>query len=80
MSDGWHDATKELPDAWVPVQVYIPSQKPFPTVREGFIMTDDNDIPYCWRIPALREKYWLFDKNFVVAWKPLSDPPKEGKE
>lgn len=76
--DGWVDANEKLPEAWVSVQVYIPSQKPLPTVREGFIMSADNDVPYCWCIPALREKYWLYDKNFVTAWKPFSDPPKEG--
>lgn len=78
--DSWVDANEKLPEAWMPVQVYIPSQKPLPTVHEGYLETADNDIPFCWRIPALREKYWLYDKNFVAAWKPFSDPPEEGKE
>ena len=75
MTGDWIDPNKRLPKAFESVQVFIPTQYPFPTVREGYIFEKD-DKPYAWYIPGLREKYPLED--FIVAWKPMSKPP-EGK-
>ena len=73
MSGDWIDPNKRLPEAFESVQVFIPTQFPFPTVREGYIFEKD-DKPYAWYIPGLREKYPLED--FIVAWKPMSNPPE----
>ena len=73
MSDGWNNPAEKMPDAFESVQVFIPTQFPFPTVREGYIFEKD-DKPYAWYVPALREKFPLED--FIVAWKPLSKPPE----
>lgn len=73
MSDGWNNPTEKMPDAFESVQVFIPTQFPFPTVREGYIFEKD-DKPYAWYVPALREKFPLED--FIVAWKPMSNPPE----
>ena len=73
MSGDWIDPNKRLPKAFESVQVFIPTQYPFPTVREGYIFEKD-DKPYAWYIPGLREKYPVYD--FIVAWKPFSNPPE----
>ena len=69
--DGWTKIVESLPRPWVSVQVYIPSQRPFPAVREGYLLADCNGIPTRWFVPALREE---FDINDVVAWKEFEDP------
>lgn len=73
MTGDWIDPNKRLPKAFESVQVFIPTQFPFPTVHEGYIFEKD-DKPYAWYIPSLREKYPLED--FIVAWKPFSNPPE----
>ena len=73
MSDGWNNPAEKMPDAYESVQVFIPTQFPFPTVREGYIFEKD-DKPYAWYVPGLREKFPLED--FIVAWKPMSSPPE----
>lgn len=74
MTDGWTLTAEHLPDAFESVQAFIPTQYPFPRVREGYIVDDENGEPLFWFIPGLREKYPVYD--FIVAWKPLSDPPE----
>ena len=74
MTGDWIDPNKRLPNAFESVQVFIPTQFPFPRVREGYIVDDDNGEPLFWFIPGLREKYPVYD--FIVAWKPFSNPPE----
>ena len=74
MTGDWIDPNKRLPKAFESVQVFIPTQFPFPRVREGYIVDDDNGEPLFWFIPGLREKYPVYD--FIVAWKPFSNPPE----
>lgn len=68
----WTSPRKSLPEPFVSVQVYIPSQAPFPTVHEGYVLADDNGIPYGWFIPALRDRCDLYDA--VEAWMPFVAP------
>lgn len=68
----WIPTKKSLPEPFVSVQVFIPSQAPFPIVREGYVIADDNGIPCGWFIPALREKLDLYD--VVDAWTPFVAP------
>jgi len=68
----WTSPRKSLPEPFVSVQVYIPSQAPFPTVHEGYVLADDNGIPYGWFIPALRDRCDLYDA--VEAWTPFVEP------
>jgi len=74
MSGGWIDTKEKLPEPFESVQVFIPTQFPFPTVREGYIVDDKDGEPKFWFIPGLREKYPVYD--FIVAWKPFSDSPE----
>lgn len=75
MSDGWNNPAEKIPDAFESVLVFIPTQFPFPTVREGYIVDDINGIPQFWFVPALKEKFDI--DGFIVAWTSLPDPPKE---
>lgn len=71
---GWFWAEKsDLPKSFVSALVYIPSEAPMPTVREGFVVDDDQKTPAAWYIPALRRAYYLSE---IAAWKPMPEPPK----
>jgi len=73
MTNGWIDPKESLPEPFESVQVYIPTQYPFPRVREGFIVPK-GDTPFAWYVPGLREKFPM--EEFIVAWKPFSKPPR----
>ena len=71
--DGWIETGGvEYPNPFVSVQVYLPTQTPFPTVREGYIV-DEDAIPRAWFVPSIQEEYGLEE---IAYWKPMSDPPK----
>jgi hypothetical protein len=71
--DGWKETCGVYyPDPFVSVQVYLPTQTPFPTVREGYIV-DEDGIPKAWFVPSIGEGYELEEITF---WKPMSEPPK----
>lgn len=67
-SDGWVRVEHILPQPFVSVQVYMPDEVPFQTVREGFLT--DNGV---WHAG-------LYDRKpgEVTHWKEMSKPPKEG--
>ena len=64
-----------LPQTLESVAVYIPTQAPFPTVREGYLIDDINGVPEAWYIPALRQHVFL-TSGIVVAWTPMPEPPE----
>ena len=74
MNGDWIDVKEKLPESFVGVQVFIPTQYPFPTVREGYVVDADDGKRLFWYIPGTREKYPMED--FIVAWKPFSNPPE----
>lgn len=82
--DGWKPKADEkpkwtftkdggIPAAWESVQVWIPSQDPFPVVREGYIVDDESGIPLYWFVPALRERFMI---DAIEAWIPMATPPR----
>ena len=71
--DGWTETGGvDYPKPFFSVQVYLPTQCPFPVVREGYTI-DEDGVPYAWFIPSLGEAY---DLEEITFWKPMSDPPK----
>lgn len=61
----WISVKDRLPDAFVSVLVYMPQERPLPTVHEGYIS---------------RDGVWfagMFQRNEdeVAAWMPLPEPP-----
>lgn len=71
---GWVSPKVLLPKSFVSVQVYIPAQAPFPTVREGYLVYDQFGKPPYWFVPALAESFDLYD---VCAWRPFVAPTAE---
>jgi hypothetical protein len=62
----WIPVTERLPEPFVSVLVQMPGEKPFPTVREGFIS---------------KEGIWhsaLYDRepDEVTHWQQMPQPPK----
>lgn len=63
----WIPVTERLPEKpWVSVLVHMPDEKPFPTVREGFISSDG-----IWH-SALYNR----EPDEVTHWMPMPTPPK----
>ena len=63
----WISVTERLPKEFVSVLVYMPEERPLPTVHEGFLA---------------REGVWYanhFDRDpmEITHWMPLPEPPKE---
>lgn len=63
----WISVEERLPKAFVSVLVYMPEERPLPTVHEGFLA---------------REGVWYanhFDRDpmEITHWMPLPEPPKE---
>lgn len=67
----WTSPHKSLPEPFVSVQVYIPSQAPFPTVREGYLIDDPILVEPRWYIPALDTSIKMDE---VEAWTPFVEP------
>lgn len=72
--EGWVKTSDCLPNPFESVQVYIPSQAPFPVVREGYVVDGGDGLPRYFFVPSLRETYDLYDG--VKAWKPMAEPPE----
>ena len=63
----WVSVEDRLPEPFVSVLVYMPEERPLPTVHEGFLA---------------REGMWYanhFDREpmEITHWMPLPEPPKE---
>ena len=63
----WIPVTERLPEPFVSVLVQMPGEKPFPTVREGYISTDGKWVG----------GYFKRKTDEVTHWMPLPEPPKE---
>ena len=64
----WISVEDRLPEPYVSVLVNMPGEKPFRTVREGFISNDG-----IWQSAMFRR-----EPGEVTHWKPMPQPPKEG--
>ena len=62
----WVSVNDRFPEPFVPVLVHMPGEKPFPTVREGFI--SNNGI---WQSAMFRR-----EPGEVTHWQPMPQPPK----
>lgn len=62
----WIPVTERLPEPFVSVLVQMPGERPFPTVREGFITKDG-----IWH-SALYNR----EPDEVTHWMPMPQPPK----
>lgn len=63
----WIPVTERLPEAFVSVLVQMPGEKPFPTVREGFI--SNNGV---WH-----SAHFDRESDEVTHWMPMPEPPEE---
>lgn len=64
----WISVKERLPEKFVSVLVYMPGEKPLPTVHEGYLMPDAR-----WY-----SNFFKRDEDEVTHWMPLPEPPKEG--
>ena len=62
----WISVNDRLPEPYVSVLVNMPGEKPFRTVREGFISNDG-----IWQSEMFRR-----EPGEVTHWQPLPQPPK----
>ncbi len=66
--DGWIPVKDGLPEEFVSVLVHIPGERPLPTVKEAYVVSD---MWYTW--------LGVFPLGDVSHWKPMPEPPKEEK-
>ena len=62
----WISVNDRLPEPYVSVLVNMPGEKPFPTVRRGFISNDG-----IWQSAMIRR-----EPGEVTHWQPMPQPPK----
>lgn len=62
----WISVDDRLPEPYVSVLVNMPGEKPFRTVREGFISNEG-----IWQSAMFRR-----EPGEVTHWQPLPQPPK----
>ena len=62
----WISVDDRLPEPYVTVLVNMPGEKPFRTVREGFISNDG-----IWQSAMFRR-----EPGEVTHWQPMPQPPK----
>ena len=62
----WISVNDRLPEPYVSVLVNMPGEKPFRTVREGFISNDG-----IWQSAMIRR-----EPGEVTHWQPIPQPPK----
>ena len=63
----WISVDDRLPEPFVSVLVHMPGEKPFPTVREGFISNDG-----IWQSAMFRR-----EPGEVTHWQPMPLAPEE---
>lgn len=63
----WIPVERELPVPFVSVLVYMPGERPCPTVHEGFLANDG-----AWYAVGFTR-----ERGEVVAWRPMPEPPKQ---
>ena len=64
----WIPVTERLPKPFISVLVYMPGERPLPTVHEGYVASDGNWYAH----------YFVRDTEEVTHWMPL--PSTEGIE
>ena len=62
----WIPVSEELPQEYVSVLVCIPSEAPFPMVKEAYLANG------LWST-----RMWIFNMKEVTHWMPMPEPPKE---
>ena len=62
----WISVNDRLPEPYVSVLVNMPGEKPFRTVREGFISNDG-----IWQSAMVRR-----EPGEVTHWQPIPQPPE----
>lgn len=55
-----------LPEEYVSVLVYIPTEAPLPTVKEAYLANN------CWST-----KSWIYRRSDIAYWMPMPPPPEE---
>lgn len=65
----WIPVTESLPQEFVSVLVYIPSESPLPMVKEAYLANG------LWST-----KTWIHSAKDVTHWMPLPEPPKEDEQ
>ena len=63
----WISVEERLPEPFVSVLVYMPEERPLPTVHEGYIARDGKWYAH----------FFSRDPGEVTRWMPLPEPPKE---
>lgn len=66
--NGWISVKDKLPKPFVSVLVQMPLEKPFPTVREGFLTSEGK-----WYAG-----YFTREPDEITHWMEMPEPPKEG--
>lgn len=66
----WIPVERELPHPFVSVLVYMPGERPCPTVHEGFLTNDGT-----WYAGSFTR-----EADEVVAWRPMPEPPEREAE
>ena len=64
----WIPTHKQLPEEYVSVLVYIPSESPLPQVKEAYLANR------CWVT-----KMWFYREHGITHWMPMPEGPKEDK-
>ena len=65
-ADEWIPVERELPTPFVSVLVYVPTDRPLPTVREGYMAADGTWV----------SSIHLDKSADVVAWRHMPEPPE----
>lgn len=66
----WHNVKRILPEPYVSVLVRMPGEKPFPTVREGFISADG-----IWEVAG-----FIRESGEVTHWADMPEFPGDVEE
>lgn len=64
----WIPVTERLPQNYISVLVYLPGERPLPTVHEAYIGGDGE-----WHSSVV----YGVENEDVTHWMPLPEPPKE---
>ena len=64
---GWIPTSLGMPEEFVSVLVYIPSEAPMPVVKEAYFANG-----------SWSTKMWIHPASEVTYWMPMPEPPKGG--